>query len=258
MLNFSRISRSSVAGRALRAPLAFIPKGMPVWILQGKLRGYRWISNASTHGCWLGSYEMPKQTRFAAALQRNQVVYDVGANVGFYSLLASACVGPIGRVFAFEPLPENVAFIERHASLNHCSNISIQNVAVSAKSGQLRFQRGASCETGRLSDNGNIPVTALSLDEFVYTRGNPAPQVIKMDVEGAEEHALRGAAQLLRHDPPIIFLATHSPQLHATCCELLFSAGYRLEAADGGKPELTDELICFPESAATLQAAINR
>jgi FkbM family methyltransferase len=220
---------------------------MAVRILQGRLRGYRWIASASTHGCWLGSYEMPKQAKFVATLKDGWVVYDVGANVGFYTLLASACVGPKGRVIAFEPLPENIALLKQHVRLNHCSNIEIHPCAISDQSGKLRFQCGKSCETGRISDQGDIEVAAVSLDEFIYTSGNPVPSVVKIDVEGAEVHALRGACRLIRQSPPVIFLATHSHQLHSTCCELLLSAGYRLETPDGRKVELTDELICYPE-----------
>ncbi len=140
-MNFSGISRAGILGRLLRLPLGLIPGGMVVRILQRKLRGYRWIATASTHGCWIGSYEMAKQTQFVAALKNGSVVYDVGANVGFYSLLASACVGPAGRVFAFEPLTANASLLERHAQINHLTNITIHPFAVSDHSGKMRFKR---------------------------------------------------------------------------------------------------------------------
>ena len=246
MLNFSNISRASAVGRLLRLPLALIPKGMVIRVLQGRLRGYRWVATASTHGCWLGSYELPKQQRFASCLSAAGIAYDVGANVGFYTLLASACVGSKGKVFAFEPLPENISLLEQHVRLNHRSNVEIHSFAVSDRSGKLRFQRGAFCETGRLSDEGDLEVTAVSLDDFIYGSGNPAPHLVKIDTEGAELQVLRGACRLLQLTPPIIFLATHSQCLHAACCELLVAAGYRLEGVDGRLVEVNDELICYP------------
>jgi FkbM family methyltransferase len=244
--NFANLSRASALGRLLRLPLALIPKGMVVRVLQGRLRGYRWIATASTHGCWLGSYELPKQKKFVSCLSSGGIAYDVGANVGFYTLLASACVGPKGKVFAFEPLPENVSLLQRHVRLNHRSNVEIHSFAVSDHSGKLRFERGARCEMGRLSDQGDLDVAAVSLDDFIYGSGNPSPHLVKIDTEGAELHVLRGAGRLLQQTPPIIFLATHSRCLHAACCELLISTGYRLEAVDGRHVEAADELICHP------------
>jgi FkbM family methyltransferase len=246
MLNFSGIPRAGITGRLLRLPLALIPKGMVVRILQGKLRGYRWIATASTHGCWLGSYELPKQSKFIALLEEKSIVYDVGANVGFYTLLASACVGSRGKVFAFEPLPENVALLQQHKELNCCPNVEVHPCAISDQSGKLRFQHGECCETGQLSENGDLEVSAVSLDDFIYAMGNPVPDFVKIDVEGAEFHVLRGAARLIKERPPIIFLACHSDQLHATCADLLTSMGYRLERVDGKPTEISDELICYP------------
>jgi len=80
-----------------------IPRSVRVPILQGPLRGKCWIVGSATHGCWLGSYEAVKQSAFAASVKAGGVTYDVGANVGFYTLLASALAGPRGHVFASSP-----------------------------------------------------------------------------------------------------------------------------------------------------------
>jgi hypothetical protein len=111
MLNFSAIPRHAVAGRALRLPLRLIPRSLVVPILQGPLRGARWIVGSATHGCWLGCYERAKQQGFVRILAPGQVVYDLGANVGFYTLLAARRVGPTGEVHAFEPGAENLEFV---------------------------------------------------------------------------------------------------------------------------------------------------
>lgn len=111
VINFSAISRERLAGRALRLPLHLIPRGLAVPILQGPLRGARWLVGAATHGCWLGSYELAKQLAFARWLAPGRVVYDLGAHAGFYTLLAARPVGPAGRVHAFEPLPELLSIL---------------------------------------------------------------------------------------------------------------------------------------------------
>jgi FkbM family methyltransferase len=187
-----------------------------------------------------------KQKRFAAEATKSSVVYDVGANVGFYTLLASACVGRKGKVLAFEPFDENLMYLERHLRMNQCGNVQVFDLAVSDRSGKLRFERGTSRETGRLSDEGDLEVSAVSLDDVAYEVNNPRPDLIKLDVEGAELQVLDGAKRLLREHPPLIFLATHSSQLHSACCSLLRSFDYRLEAIDGSQVMATDELICHP------------
>src|SRR5579864_334767 len=81
-INFSAINRSSLLGRILRLPLRLLPRGSVVPILQGPLRGRRWIVGSSTHGCWLGSYENGEQKILQASIRPGSVVYDIGANVG--------------------------------------------------------------------------------------------------------------------------------------------------------------------------------
>ena len=82
-MNFSSISDRSLLGKALRAPLKFIPTELVVPILQGRLKGKKWVNGSSNHGCWLGSYELGKQLIFSATIKEGSVVFDLGANVGF-------------------------------------------------------------------------------------------------------------------------------------------------------------------------------
>ena len=89
LMSFSAISSNSLLGAALRYPLRWIPDDLVVPVLQGPLRGKKWIVGSSSHGCWLGGYEYEKQRRFAQAINPGGVVYDIGAHVGFYMLLAS-------------------------------------------------------------------------------------------------------------------------------------------------------------------------
>src|ERR1043165_45133 len=102
-VNFSGLSRGSFVGRIARLPLSLIPAGARMPILQGPLRGKRWVAGSHVHGGWRGSYEFEKQQMFISAIKPGAVVYDIGANVGFYTLLASRLAGPQGRVYAFEP-----------------------------------------------------------------------------------------------------------------------------------------------------------
>jgi FkbM family methyltransferase len=249
-MNFSGIARSGLFGKALRWPLQFIPASALVPIVQGRLRGYKWVAGSSNHGCWLGSYELSKQKRFAAVIAPGTVVYDIGANVGFYTLLAAELVSPAGRVIAFEPLPRNLRYLEQHVSQNNLSNVDIIPAAVAAQSGDAFFDDKHGASMGHLSVAGSLVVKTVRLDELVASGRIPAPDTMKIDVEGAEEQVLAGAAGLLSSKRPTIFLATHGDHLREVCLQLLTQYGYSIVAIDGGDLEDTDEFLATPDSVA--------
>src|SRR5713101_1261535 len=104
MMELRALSHNSALGKVARLPLKFVPSTAVVRILSGQLRGKRWIVGSGIYRCWLGWYESEKQLIISQDVRPNTVFYDVGANVGFYSLLASMLVGA-GKVFSFEPVP---------------------------------------------------------------------------------------------------------------------------------------------------------
>jgi len=102
-----------------------IPKTSVFPILQGQAKGMKWIVGSGVHGMWLGSYEADKQNYLASLDLKGTTVLDIGANVGFFSVLLSRLVGKSGHVHAFEPLPQNVGFLNQHIDLNQLNNISV-------------------------------------------------------------------------------------------------------------------------------------
>lgn len=249
MIHFSSISRAGILGRLLRWPLRLIPKSslMPVW--QGPMRGLRWVVGSATHGCWLGSYEAPKQQAMMRELASGAVFFDVGANVGFYTLLGARAVGAGGSVHAFEPAPDNLCFLRRHVRLNRLAQVTVHPVAVSDRPGILRFALTADRHTGHVSDQGDLEVNAVALDDLVAQGELSVPSLIKIDVEGAEFKVLEGARSLLQKHRPIVFLATHGEHVHRQCCDLLHSLGYGLEPLEVGPLEQTDEIIARPAAS---------
>ncbi len=139
MINFSGINAGSWRGKTLRNLLNLIPKGAIFPILQGPAKGMKWIVGPSDHGCWLGSYELKKQKQIEKYLKPGMVVYDIGAHVGFYSLLFSRAVGSEGMVYAFEPFPGNVIFLRKHRQLNKLANIIVEEYAISDTMVRLIF-----------------------------------------------------------------------------------------------------------------------
>ncbi|MCA9882643.1 MAG: FkbM family methyltransferase [Anaerolineae bacterium] len=242
MINFSAIRSRSWFGKLLRAPLNLVPDNAVMPILQGPLKGNRWIAGAATHGCWLGSYELDKQMAMVAHIRPDQVVYDIGANVGFYTLLAAKQVGSGGYVIAFEPFERNIQFLKRHIALNRLNNVTIETKAVGAENGQAFFQEGNSPSMGHLAAVG-IPVELITVDT-VAAAGH-APDVLKIDVEGAELDVLKGASHTLTDHSPIIFLATHGEHVHQACIDFLHQHAYTVEGIDGQSVDKTDELYAY-------------
>ena len=243
VLNFSAISSQTRLGRALRVPLGWLPVGLRVPVLQGPLRGLTWLVGAHTHGCWLWSYEWNTQRAFARLVKPGAMVYDVGANAGFYTLLGAVLAGPAGRVVAFEPLPRNLGFLRAHVRLNALDNVTILDLALAEAPGLARFASGATAAIGALSAAGELEVRASSLDALVQSAVIPPPDVIKMDIEGGELSALRGAREVLARHAPALLLATHTDAVHAECLGLLHALGYECRSLTGSSATRAGELV---------------
>jgi len=242
-MNLSGISDKSLAGKILRFPLRLIPPQTVLPIIQGRLKGMKWIVGSSNHGCWLGSYEYAKRIVFETTVRENGVVFDVGAHVGFYTLLASVLVGPMGSVFAFEPFPPNLVYLKEHLRLNKIGNVRVVAAAVSDKCGKSSFEEGPGSSMGRISQTGRLQVETVAIDELVAKGKLPMPDYIKMDIEGGEASALAGAKSVLAQSHPTIFLATHGNHVHQECCRLLLSLGYELQPIDGMALESSSEIL---------------
>lgn len=243
MFNLSNLDFRSPLGKLLRLPLKLIPDKTVLPILQGPLKGKKWIKGSSINGCWLGTYELDKQVLFSKYIKPGNIVYDVGANAGFYSLLSSLLVSETGKVYSFEPLPANIFYLKKHIELNKLGNVKVIEKAVSNKVSTVRFNFGDNRSAGFISNDGEIVVETISLDEFIR-QGNPSPDIIKMDIEGAEYAALIGAKELLKIKKPVIFLATHSAELRAECLKLLAEFGYTISTVDKKPMEESDEFVC--------------
>jgi FkbM family methyltransferase len=248
MINFSGISNYSVIGEILRFPLKFIPQNMIVLILQGRLKGKKWIVGSSNHGCWFGSYEHDKQKLFASTVKEGSVVYDIGAHVGFYTLLASELVGSGGNVIAFEPVPRNLRYLKEHLRLNHCDNVMVIEAAVADRSGNTFFEDDTSSYTGHLSSKGCLEIKTIALDDLVTKGEIPPPDYMKIDVEGAELLVLSGARQVLEKYHPTILLATHGVDIHQQYCTFLKSIGYFIKSVNEKSIDETDEILAFKKA----------
>jgi len=238
------ISRKTLFGKILRFPLDLIPPKTVLPILRGRMRGMRWVKGAGAHGYWLGSYEHDKRLAIEDGVKKGSVFYDIGANVGYYSLMAAKLSEPDGQVVAFEPLPRNVAYIHRHVTLNKLQQrITVIEAAVSEHSGTAFFDPDISTSKGHIAREGQLEVRLVCIDELVRSGEIPLPDVMKIDVEGAEAEVLRGALQTLQACHPLLYLDTHQREAHEQTVEILKSLGYTITCLDGKALPESKELI---------------
>jgi len=214
--------------------LRYWVKQLLSWVLVpiqgGPIKGYRFGLFTGTRFI-RGTYHRNEAERIERLANAGDVVFDIGAHVGYYTVLASRIVGDRGRVFAFEPLPLNLEYLNRHIRANRLTNVTVFDAAVGSTEGWLSFDIGKGSGRGRLnanSDNTSLQVQVLKLDALFRAGRLPSPNLIKMDIEGGEAEALKGAAVMLSQCYPIIILSTHGPAVKIECESFLASLGYRL------------------------------
>lgn len=168
-----------------------------------------------------GHYEADAKALMQGLVREGMTVFDVGAHVGHYTLMAAKLVGPRGRVYAFEPEPDNYAILAKNVALNGYANVICVPKAISDRTGVLTFY---------LSHQGNdrhsivgspdasahvsrCEVPAITLDQFSASIGWPRVDVIKMDIEGAEPMAIAGMAQLLRRSGDLNLIIEFAPEI---------------------------------------------
>jgi FkbM family methyltransferase len=146
-------------------------------------------------------------------------VLDIGAHVGCHTLLAARLVGPGGKVFAFEPSPDNFALLQKNVTLNGYDNVVLIQKAVADRSGTVTFylspegnDRNSIYEDSRTPQLGtSLEVSSVSIDDFLEQQGWPQIHLIKVDVEGAEQLVLKGMSKLLERTRDLVLIIEFAP-----------------------------------------------
>jgi FkbM family methyltransferase len=149
----------------------------------------------------IGEWEPGLTSTFGAYLKPGMTFVDVGAHVGYFSCLAGRLVGPRGLVVAFEPSPRNYELLLANVWRNGLTNVVCFPWAVSDSSRivDLYLSAGNSGDHRIYGEGEHVPVRAVALDELAALR--PPVDVVKIDVQGAEEAVFRGAERLLAASP---------------------------------------------------------
>ena len=225
------------------------PSGLAeVKVAGGDLAGFSLQLDMQTEkDYWLGTYEPALQSALRTLIPAGAVVYDVGANIGYVSLLLAKAAGEAGRVYAFEALPDNVERLQRNLALNGIgARVQVVAKAVTGAAGPVRFLVHASGGMGKAAGSAGrddpysaeLIVDGISLDEFVYSGHNPLPNVVKMDIEGGEVLALPGMRRVLKEARPLMLMELHGPESARAAWEELSAAGYEISWMKRGFPRV--------------------
>lgn len=250
-----RIYRFQPLARLVRGTLnQAVPTGLAeVKIAAGAAAGMKMRLDLQVEkDYWLGTYEIDLQEAIAdlvkpSRISSHNVIYDIGANIGFITLVLVQKMAGSGEIFAFEPLPDNLKRLRTHVEINELDpQVRVIAAAVMDTSAPVRFLAGPSGAMGKAAGsagrtNGHresIEVPGICLDDFVYRDGNPSPGVIKMDIEGGEVLALKGMKRLLSEVRPLIFLELHGPEAAQVAWEILTDTGYQIYRLQRGYPRV--------------------
>ncbi len=249
-----RLEFSGVASRLAAVPLLgmwlrkignrLLPHGSLVWstIEKGPARGLWILLDARSAGdLRRGDREPGVQEILRQRLGPGKVFYDVGANAGFFALLAARFGEGSAKIYAFEAAPDVVSRLKRTIERNALAEVTVVEAAVWSEIGEVTFDQGLGSPdrmVGHVIEGSSEPlgdcvrVPAITLDDFARTA--PAPDVVKCDVEGAEVGVFRGALGLLATKRPSVICEVHSPENLEELRSLFRQAGYQVNLL---KPE---------------------
>jgi len=188
-------------------------KCRPRRIFSGLASGYRiCVSPAENLAYVLGTAEPSLQRAIRRYVFPGDVVYDIGANIGYVSLSLARQVGSRGKVIAFEPVPQTFDLLCRNIELNHTANITPLNAAASDRTGETSIRVTSNLSMASLVWHRNdfsaaeLPVRTVRVDELVKRGELERPSFVKIDVEGAEGMVIAGLENTLARARPVIYL----------------------------------------------------
>ena len=240
----------------------------------GPARGLRFrldLLNRGESSYFFGTYERPAIEQILRVCQLGWTVWDCGTYLGFYTNIFARAVGPQGHVVAIEPDPNNLRRTKEHVQMNKFSNVEFMEAAIGGSTGEVEF---AFCN----NTNSHLPGTyvgasnsayvselvgdsqrdaqigkihSTTMDDLYISGKVPVPSLIKLDIEGAELHALKVCHRLVADHKPIIVLELHNPECDAAAWQFACDVGYRLTRIPTMEPienasDVYGTILCTP------------
>ena len=208
-------------------------------VLWGPCRGIRYRIFPDYGWAYLyGGWERPLVRAMRRLIRRGFTVYDLGANYGMHTLLFARIVGQTGHVYAFEPSPDIFGALQDNLNLNSMRWVTPVRKAVSSAAGEACFDDGHHRGAGHLSSSGqgSFKVDVISIDDFVFEQQALPPEFLKIDIEGGESSALKGATKVLEKYRPRMVIELHNPDEDRAVGSILKDLNYRAYRVADGKP----------------------
>ena len=200
------------------------------------VRESRWMLDRA-----LGRHEPARMEAIGRLLKRGSTFIDIGSNKGDFALLAAGKVGDSGKVFCFEPEPQNCRWIRESIKLNGYRNIRLFELALSDSNGEARLYLGRKSGSHTMVgpfqdwDSGVVTVRMRTLDDLLSEIHQEKVDMMKIDVEGAELSVLKGAQWVLCQNPNVRLLIELHPHLGvntAEVCDFLHGLGFSVRRAE--------------------------
>jgi len=241
------------ASRPLSAPTGWlrlvVKRALPdtpivLPVIGGPLFG-RWLrADFSRRPQYLfGTYETAVVRAINENLRLGQVAYDIGANLGYMAMVMSQIVGPLGRVIAFEPSPRAHRLLRANATGNRGLRFEPVQIALADSVGQELFSDFSYDLVSRLGDHSAeypdadlVQVPVETLDHLVESGELPAPDFVKLDVEGAEARVIRGMLGVIKVHQPLVLAELHEEQAAHEATRLFLDQGYAVSVLTRDTP----------------------
>lgn len=248
------LGRVPIGGSALRWYANQYQEGSIVKIKQGHAANLLWKRHHRyVNGYWIGHYEFPIQNALKRLIKPGDAFFDVGANAGFFTLLAARLVGDQGKCVAFDPSPENVQSIREQIDLNAFQHCTVVAEGISDREGVADFffeTPGSAMGHLGKPNNGEqglrVPVTTLDRAAQRFGR----PDFIKVDIEGAEGDALSAATNVLQTIRPVWLIELHGEECEETVRTIMTAAQYEFFDLDDVRlpsdRELPEHIVARP------------
>ena len=180
------------------------------------INGFTVLFPAKWSRFYNNDYEKETFEFFKSEIKKGNTILDIGAHIGLYAAPLSSLTGELGKVYCFEPTPETFKVLSKTVKINKLTNVKCINAAVTETTGKINFNltsldgKGSNAnsivETERTKNS--VEVHAYSIDDF-RLQNKLKIDVLKIDVEGAELNALKGAQKTFIEDRPLGILALH-------------------------------------------------
>ena len=215
-----------------------------------------------------GKYDRYILDQVLPFVQRGWTIWDCGSYIGYYTLVFARSVGPTGRVVAIELDSRNLTRTRENIAFNQLTNVQFVNAAIGATAGYVEFivddgtnshlpgtyAGGPEMEDvwkARDQAKTRACVECMSLDQALLEKGLPQPDLIKVDIEGAEKDALRHAEHMFGQVRPLLLLELHNPECDRAAWDFSRRFCYELKDLDTGEiftkaEEVHGALLCRP------------